>query len=284
MKILSKKKERKRKVEVVVISDVHLGSSSCHALELLDYLKSIKPKKVILNGDIVDFRQFGKSHWPKSHMRVFKYLIALMAKGVQIEYITGNQDEMLHQFALFKHGFFRIQNNLLQELDGKKCWIFHGDVFDVSLRESQWSDKGYSLLLRWKRFRNFIGQRLTGNTASLSPTIRKRADRVATFVRNFEQTCAGTAIANGYHYVLCGHIHHPEIRTITTPNGQVTYLNSGDWVENLTALEYYQGEWHLYHYYQDVLLRLKKGNDKPESQDGHRISPPSPADMNWKRA
>lgn len=282
MKILSKKKERKRKVEVVVISDVHLGSCSAHAKELLDYLKSIKPKKVILNGDIVDFRQLQKGFWPKSHIRVLRYLVALTGKGVQIEYITGNHDQMLHQFALFRHGFFRIQNNLLQELNGKKCWIFHGDVFDAGLRESRCLTSG--LLTRLRCLASLVGQRLNGNQAGSCPKARNRAERAAAFVRNFEQTCAATAIAKGYEYVICGHTHYPEIRTITTPGGQVTYLNSGDWVENLTALEYYEGQWHLYRYYQDVVSRFKKGNDNPENQDGHQILLPTPEDMNWKRA
>ncbi|MEJ2006520.1 MAG: metallophosphoesterase, partial [Cyclobacteriaceae bacterium] len=101
-------KTRKRPVDVVIISDVHLGTYGCHATELLRYLKSIRPKKLILNGDIIDMWQFSKRYWPSSHMLIVKHITSLLAKGTEVVYIAGNHDEMLRKFVGFKLGKFRI--------------------------------------------------------------------------------------------------------------------------------------------------------------------------------
>lgn len=249
------KTTRKRPVEVVVISDVHLGTYGCHAQELLRYLKSIKPKKIILNGDIIDIWQFSKSYWPQAHMQVIKYLTGLIAKGIKVEYITGNHDEMLRKFVGFKLGSFRIQNKLLLELDGCQAWIFHGDVFDVTMQHSKWlaklGAKGYDLLILINRFVNFLSVKFNGNKILLSKSVKNRVKSAVAFINKFEETCADIAIDNGYDYVVCGHIHQPEIKAIKTSKGEVTYLNSGDWIENLTALEYSGGQWRLYRYHDD---------------------------------
>ncbi len=107
---------KKRAVDIVVISDVHLGTYGCHAKELLTYLKSIKAEKVILNGDIIDVWQFSKRYWPKSHMKVIKYITSLISKGVEIDYITGNHDEMLRKFVGFQLGSLTISNKILLEI------------------------------------------------------------------------------------------------------------------------------------------------------------------------
>src|SRR5882724_5628714 len=129
---------KKRKVELVVISDVHLGTYGCHAKELVNYMRSIKPKTVILNGDIIDMWQFSKRYWPKSHMQVVHQVTKWISKGVKVHYLTGNHDEMLRKFAGFKMGSFTIDNKLLLEIDGKKIWVFHGDVFDITMQYSKW--------------------------------------------------------------------------------------------------------------------------------------------------
>ncbi len=122
-------KVKRRKIDILVISDIHLGTYGCHAKELLHYLRSIKPKKVILNGDIIDIWQFNKRFWPKSHTRVIKHLLGWITKGIKTIYITGNHDEMLRKFAGFKMGSLQITNKVILELnDEKKAWIFHGDV------------------------------------------------------------------------------------------------------------------------------------------------------------
>jgi len=245
-------KKKKRKVDILVISDVHLGTYGCHAKELLKYMKSVKPKMVVLNGDIIDMWQFSKRYWPKSHMRVIHKIIKWMSKGIKVYYITGNHDEMLRKFAGLKMGSLVIDNKLLLDLDGKKTWIFHGDVFDVTMKHSKWLAKlgsqGYDLLIHINTFCNWVSVKMGREKISLSKTIKNSVKSAVKFLNDFETTTADIAISNGYDYVLCGHIHHPEMKTIKTEKGQVEYLNSGDWIENLTALEYADGVWKLFKY------------------------------------
>ena len=131
-------KIKKREIEVAVISDIHLGTYGCHATELLKYLKTIKPKTLILNGDIIDIWQFSKRYWPASHMQVIKHITGLMTKDVKVYYVTGNHDEMLRRFVGFKMGSLKIVNKVSLKIDGKKAWIFHGDVFDVTMKHAKW--------------------------------------------------------------------------------------------------------------------------------------------------
>ena len=244
-------KSTKRKIDILVISDVHLGTYGCHGKELLQYLKSIKPKTVILNGDIIDIWQFSKNYWPKSHMKIIKHLFTWIGKGVKTYYITGNHDEMLRRFSGMKTGSFSIVNKLVLQLpDYKKVWIFHGDVFDITMQHSKWLARlgavGYDTLILINRLFNFISERVfKKGKISLSKKIKDSVKSAVKFINNFEQISADIGISNGFDYVVCGHIHQPEIKEITNRHGKITYLNSGDWVENLTALEYNDGEWKL---------------------------------------
>jgi UDP-2,3-diacylglucosamine pyrophosphatase LpxH len=245
-------KTKKRKVDLVVLSDIHLGTYGCQSKELLNYMNSIKPKMVVLNGDIIDMWQFSKRYWPKSHMQVVHKIINWVSKGVKVYYITGNHDEMLRKFEGFKMGKLSIENKLVLNLDGKKTWIFHGDVFDVTMQHSKWLTRlgshGYDLLILINAFCNWVSVKMGKGKISLSKNIKNSVKSAVKFINDFEKTAADIAISNGYDYVLCGHIHQPEMKTITTPHGQVEYLNSGDWIENLTALEYNNKAWTLYKY------------------------------------
>lgn len=249
---------KKRPVDIVVISDVHLGTYGCHAKELLKYMKSIKPKEVILNGDIVDIWQFSKRYFPKSHMKVIKLLLEWVAKGVPVHYITGNHDELLRKFSGNNMGSLSIVNKMVIPIEDKKAWIFHGDVFDVTMQHSKWvaklGAKGYDSLILLNRGINFISKKMGRGPISMSKKIKNSVKSAVKFINDFEQIAAEIAIENGYDYVICGHIHQPEIRKIKTDKGEVTYLNSGDWIENLTSLEYHEGEWKLYSYLDDQLV------------------------------
>ncbi len=255
-------KRRKREVDVVILSDIHLGTYGCHSEELLRYLKTIKPARLILNGDIIDMWQFSKRYWPKSHMQVIKHITGLLAKGTKITYLTGNHDEMLRKFAGFKLGSFNIANKKVIRLNGKRAWIFHGDVFDVTMQHSKWIAKlgavGYDSLIILNTFVNFILKLLGRGKISLSKRIKDSVKQAVKFINDFEKTASDIAISNGYDYVICGHIHHPEIRQIKNEHGEVTYLNSGDWIENLTALEYNHGEWRIYRYSDDLYAQSIK--------------------------
>ncbi len=252
---------KKRAVDIIVLSDVHLGTYGCHAKELLAYLKSVKPKQVVLNGDIVDIWQFSKRYWPKSHMKVVKLIMEWVSNGVKVHYITGNHDEMLRKFAGFRMGSFSICNKLVLNVHGKKAWVFHGDVFDVTMQHSKWIAKlgavGYDFLILLNRAVNFCYKKCGLGPVSMSKRIKNGVKSAIKFISDFEKVAADIAIEKEFDYVVCGHIHQPEIKNIKTDKGSVIYLNSGDWIENLTALEYHKGKWDLYHYEKDDQLRTQ---------------------------
>lgn len=252
------KKSKKRKLDVVVISDVHLGTYGCRAKELLNYLKTIQPKILILNGDIIDIWQFNKRYFPKSHMGVIKQIFSLLSSGTEVYYITGNHDEMLRKFKGFRLGEFRIENKLILTLNHKKVWVFHGDVFDVTMKHSKWLAKlgglGYDLLIVINTVMNWISERMGYGRISLSKKIKNSVKGAIKFINDFEKTATDIAIENQFDYVVCGHIHQPQIKEIRNQKGKTIYLNSGDWIENLTALEYYKNEWTLYEYNHDPLV------------------------------
>lgn len=243
---------KKRKLEVVVISDVHLGTFGCHAKELLNYLSTIKPKTLILNGDFIDIWQFRKSYFPQIHLKVLRKILSMASKGTKIYYVTGNHDELLRKFSDMHMGNFSIVDKIVLELDDKKAWIFHGDVFDVSVQHSKWIAKlgglGYDYLILLNRFVNWCLKQIGKEPYSFSKKIKASVKKAVKHIADFETTATDLAIEKKYDYVICGHIHEPKIEQKSNKNGSVIYLNSGDWVENLTALEYNRKRWKLYRY------------------------------------
>jgi UDP-2,3-diacylglucosamine pyrophosphatase LpxH len=263
----------KREVDIVVISDVHLGTYGCQAKELLRYLKSIKPKILILNGDIIDIWQFSKSYWPEAHTKVLRRILKFVTDGVPVYYLTGNHDEMLRKFADFNLGSLQLLNKVLLNIDGKKAWIFHGDVFDVTMQHSKWLAKlgavGYDTLIVINSFVNWCLTAIGRQKMSFSQKIKARFKDAVKFINHFEQTAADLAVDKKYDYVICGHIHHAEIRRIqnTGQTGSVLYLNSGDWVESLTALEYMDNEWSVYKYDPESFKTEAEDDDKTDLED-----------------
>lgn len=243
----------RRHVEAVVISDLHLGTYGCHAAEIVNYLKSISPGMLILNGDIIDGWQFSKRYFPVSHIQVIKEIMGLLSNGTRVIYITGNHDEMLRRYSDLQIGNFQLTDKMVMEINGKMTWIFHGDVFDATTRGSakflaKLGGHGYDLLILINRFTNWCLQAMGREKMSFSKRIKKSVKTAVSWIGDFEQTAAELAIEKKYDYVICGHIHQPQHRVIETKNGKVTYLNSGDWIENLTSLEYNNNEWKIYHY------------------------------------
>jgi UDP-2,3-diacylglucosamine pyrophosphatase LpxH len=245
-------KMAKRLLDVCVISDVHLGTYGCQAKALYKYLKSIQPNTLILNGDIVDIWQFSKNYWPDSHMKVVQRIFKMLANGTEVYYLTGNHDELLRKFSDFKIGRLQILNKLVLNLNGKTAWFFHGDVFDVTMKHSRWLAKlgaiGYDTLILINSFVNWISNKLGRGKLSLSKKIKNGVKAAVKFINDFEQTAIEIAIEKHYDYVVCGHIHQPAIKLVQTEKGQTTYLNSGDWIENLTALEFTNNQWKLFSY------------------------------------
>ncbi|ROH95646.1 UDP-2,3-diacylglucosamine diphosphatase [Chryseobacterium daecheongense] len=242
----------KRNVELVVISDVHLGTYGCKAKELLRYLNSIQPKTLVLNGDIIDIWQFKKSYFPKPHLKVIKKILSLATKNTDVYYITGNHDEMFRKFTDFELGKLKVCNKICLDIDHKKTWIFHGDVFDASVQHSKWiaklGGKGYDLLIMINNVVNWFLEKMGREKYSFSKKIKNNVKKAVKYIGDFEMTASELAIDNHYDYVICGHIHQPQIREVVNKKGSCTYLNSGDWIENLSALEYHNNEWKIFYY------------------------------------
>lgn len=254
--------KNKREIEILVISDVHLGTFGCRAKELLRYLKTVRPKILILNGDIIDIWQFNKRYFPKAHMKVIKYITSLLVSGTKVYYITGNHDEMLRKFKGFKLGGFEIVNKLVMNLDGNKTWFFHGDVFDITMKYSKGlarlGGKGYDLLILINTVINWFSLKMGFGRLSFSKRVKNSVKGAVKYVNNFEETVADIAHMHQYDVVVCGHIHQPQIREIEDRNGnKVIYLNSGDWIENLSALEYNKGSWSMYIFQEDPLAQCE---------------------------
>lgn len=243
----------KRPLDVVVLSDVHLGTYGCRAKELLNYLKSITPNILILNGDIIDGWQFSKRYFPVSHIMVLKEIIQFITNGTRVFYITGNHDEMMRRYTDIQIGNFTLTDKLVLEIDNKMTWIFHGDVFDNTTKGSakvlaKLGSSGYQLLIRFNRLINFILKSFGRERVSISKRVMAGVNKAVSKVNDFELIAAELAIEKKYDYVICGHIHQPQQKVVETKDGKVTYLNSGDWVEHCTALEYQQNEWTIFEY------------------------------------
>ncbi len=262
----------KRAVDLVVISDVHLGTYGCHAKELLKYLKSIRPSKVILNGDIIDIWQFSKNYWPDSHMKVVRRIMKFVTDGIPVYYLTGNHDEMLRKFADMHLGSFHLLNKMVLPLGEEKAWIFHGDVFDITMQHSKWLAKlgavGYDSLILVNSFVNYILTLMNREKMSFSKKVKGSIKNAVKFMNDFEQTAADLAAEKNYQYVICGHIHQPVIQEMKTPKGTITYLNSGDWIENLTSLEYHNGKWEIFKFNpKDFNLSEEEDPNHEENED-----------------
>lgn len=240
----------KRPLDIVVISDVHLGIYGCHAKELVSYLDSIDPRILILNGDIIDIWQFSKRFFPKSHTKVIRRILKMIGKGTEVYYLTGNHDEALRKYAGFNLSNFVIDNKLILDVDGKRHWFFHGDVYDVTMKNSKWlaklGGKGYDMLIILNRLVNHLLEKMGREKMSFSKKVKESVKQAVKFISDFEQTVVDIAADKGFDVVCCGHIHQPIIKEMTANGKTVTYLNSGDWVESLTSLEYSQGAWQLY--------------------------------------
>jgi UDP-2,3-diacylglucosamine pyrophosphatase LpxH len=245
----------KRAVKVVVISDVHLGFLGCKAKELNRYLKSIEPEILIINGDFIDIWQFRSYYFPKSHSKVLQRVFKFISQGVKVHYLTGNHDDILRRYSGMNLGNLELEDKLIIDLDGKRHWFFHGDIFDVTMRGTRWlarlGNTGYEILILINKLVNLFRSVWGWENINFTKALKDATKRGAKKLGNYELSAADIAIDNGYDYVINGHIHLPCIKEIKTNAGSVIYMNSGDWVENMTALEYNDGRWSLV-YYRDL--------------------------------
>ena len=240
----------KRNLDILVISDLHLGTYGSEADEVLAYLDSINADKIVINGDFVDIMLFNKRFWPSSHMKVIKYFLDLISQGKEIYYVTGNHDELMRKFLNFKIQNFKIVNQIVLDTDEGKVWIFHGDVFDFSI-QTQWLTKLAGFLYDYMIiFNSWINKKimrpLGQKRLNFSKTIKSNVKTAVQYFANFEMKAAEVAQKNGYKYVVCGHIHTPKIESFNINGEEVIYMNSGDWLESLSSLEYADNKWSIY--------------------------------------
>ena len=240
----------KRNLDILVISDLHLGTYGSEADEVLAYLDTINANKIVINGDFVDIMLFNKRFWPSSHMKVIKYFLDLISQGKEIYYVTGNHDELMRKFLNFKIQNFKIVNQIVLDTDEGKVWIFHGDVFDFSI-QTQWLTKLAGFLYDYMIiFNSWINKKimrpLGRKRLNFSKTIKSNVKTAVQYFANFEMKAAEVAQKNGYKYVVCGHIHTPKIESFNINGEEVIYMNSGDWLESLSSLEYADKKWSIY--------------------------------------
>jgi len=234
--------------KAVFISDIHLGTPGCQADALLEFLKRDTCDQLYLVGDIIDGWALRRRwYWPQAHNDVIQKLLRKARKGCQVIYVPGNHDEFARQFVNHHFGGIEVLEEAVHvTVDGRKLWIIHGDYFDAVVRCAKWlaylGDHAYELALKLNRYLNRCRARLGLPYWSLSAYLKMRVKKALNYVTDFEQAVAHEAQRRGFQGVVCGHIHHPEIRDIDG----VTYFNDGDWVESLSALvEHVDGRFEL---------------------------------------
>ena len=229
----------------IFLSDIHLGTAGCKAEHLLDFLRHNESDVLYLVGDIIDgWALRSRFYWPQAHNDVVQKVLRKARKGTRVYYIPGNHDEVARQFCGLNFGDVAILEDAVHELlDGRRLWVVHGDFADGVIRHVKWlahlGDFLYERLLWINRHFNNLRARLGFGYWSLSQYLKLRVKNAVSFISDFERVLIREARRRGYDGVVCGHIHHAEIRTV---DGGL-YVNDGDWVESLTALvETHEGE------------------------------------------
>lgn len=235
----------------IFISDVHLGTAGCKAEFLNNFLKNNTCDVLYLVGDIIDGWkiQQNKLKWKQSHTNVIRRILGHSKRDTKVIYIAGNHDEFLRPLIPFGINFGKIEiANQYTHIgaDGKRYLVVHGDIFDGITRLSPWlaflGDKAYDFVLELNTKYNWLRHKLGFGYFSLSKYLKHRVKKAVDFMFQFEKTITNYARKRNFDGVICGHIHHAEIKEI---NG-ILYMNDGDWVESMSALvEHHTGEWEI---------------------------------------
>lgn len=258
--------QRKRHVSTIVISDVHIGSSHAKIGELTTFLRETKCDKLILNGDILDGWKLQRNplgRWRTSYTRLIKTIMKKMSRdNTEVIYVRGNHDDFLDKIIPLQFSTMRFVKEYVHETHGKRYYVAHGDIFDHISTHMIWlaklGDMGYSILLWLNNLINRRRQRAGKPYYSFSQSIKNRVKSAVSYISDFEKELSQLAAERKFDGVICGHIHHPA----NTYYGNVHYLNSGDWVESLSALiEHENGEWEIYRFEQ----KLEENDNELES-------------------
>ena len=222
----------------VWISDIHLGTSGCQAAALLDFLRRVECETLYLVGDIIDGWQLRRSwYWPQSHNDIVQKILRKARKGTRVVFVPGNHDEFARRYVDHNFGGVDVVSEAVHTTaDGRRLWVTHGDLFDGVIQCAKWlayvGDSAYEFTLKLNRWFNSARARLGLPYWSLSKYLKLKVKRAVSYVCDFEVAVAREARKRGLQGVVCGHIHHAEMREIDG----VLYCNDGDWVESLTAL------------------------------------------------
>jgi UDP-2,3-diacylglucosamine pyrophosphatase LpxH len=226
------------RVRTVWISDIHLGTPGCQAQALLEFLKDVECDTLYLVGDIIDGWQLRRTwYWPQSHNDVVQKILRKARKGTRVVFVPGNHDEFARRYRDHNFGGVDVVEDCIHTTaDGKRLWITHGDLFDGVIQCARWlallGDAAYEFMLRVNRHLNHLRARCGLPYWSLSKYLKLKVKRAVSYVGDFEGAVAREARKRGVDGVVCGHIHHAEMRMIDG----ILYCNDGDWVESLTAL------------------------------------------------
>ena len=226
------------RLRTVWISDLHLGTPGCQAVALLDFLRHVECETLYLVGDIIDGWQLRRQwYWPQAHNDVVQKLLRKARKGTRVIFVPGNHDEFARKYLGNNFGGIEVVEEAIHHTaDGRALWVTHGDLFDGVIQCAKWlaymGDRTYEITLKINRHLNSWRAQLGLPYWSLSRYLKARVKRAVSYVSDFEVAVAREARARGVDGVVCGHIHHAEIRLIDG----LLYCNDGDWVESLSAL------------------------------------------------
>jgi len=235
----------------IVISDVHLGTEHSKTKQLAEFLRTVNCETLILNGDIIDgwhLQKGGKGKWKKEHTDFFKIIMKMMEnQNTKVIYIRGNHDDFIDHLAPFTFANISIVKDYMHEKNGKRYYVVHGDIFDNITSEMVWlaklGDIGYTFLLWVNRIYNLYRTKKGLPYFSLSQSIKQKVKSAVSYISNFENELVSLAQARHADGIICGHIHQPA----NTMIDGIHYLNSGDWVESMSALlEKEDGSWEVY--------------------------------------
>ena len=233
-----------RRYRTIWLSDIHLGTRGCKAEYLIDFLRHNDAQTVYLVGDIVDGWRLRKSwYWPQTHNDVVQKLLRMVRKGSRVIYVPGNHDEWLRDYTMLHFGGVEVLDEAVHvTADGRRLLVIHGDAYDTVVKHAKWlaalGDNAYDLALWLNRHLNVLRRLLGYQYWSLSAYLKLRIKNAVQYIGSFVDVLADEARRRGYDGVVCGHIHHAEIRDV----GGVLYCNDGDWVESCTALvEHFDG-------------------------------------------
>lgn len=247
------------------ISDIHLGTRGCQAAKLLEFLKKTESDNLYLVGDIIDGWRLKRSwHWPQEHNDVVQKILRKARKGTNVVFIPGNHDEFARDYASHHFGGVKVAEKVIHETAaGKRLLVIHGDEFDVVVRYAKWlavlGDGAYTVLLAFNNWFNKLREKMGRPYWSLSAYLKLKVKNAVKYIAEFEEALARAARAENVDGVVCGHIHHAEMRDIDG----ILYCNDGDWVESCTALvEHHDGRLELLYWSQPEAARQNQSTSE----------------------